>query len=382
MIGVFCGPTVPAATVREVLGDQAVVLPPAAQGDVYRALRMRPDCLVLIDGYFHGVPAVWHKEILWALSEGVPVIGAGSMGALRAAELHPFGMVGVGWVFESYRDGVLDSDDEVVLLHAAPDEGYRPASEPLVNIRRTLERAERGGVIDTGTRRAAVDFFTGLPYAERVWPALLARLDQERAAAGAALRAWLPAGRVDQKLLDAVAALELAADPAGWIDPSGHADPSGPARGWVFERTAMWDEFVRVEGGREPADAESAGASLLRSLDDLAQGREIKEAALTRLLAEEAAHRHGRVLGVEDLVQALDTLRLRLGLEDPAALAAWLTANDLSQDGLARLLASESHVAWLTDALTRELEGHVIDQLRLAGHYSAPPASARSTDSV
>jgi hypothetical protein len=371
MIGVFCGPTLAASTVRELLGDQAVVLPPAAQGDVYRALRMRPDCLVLIDGYFHGVPAVWHKEILWALSEGVPVIGAGSMGALRAAELHPFGMVGVGWVFEAFRDGVLDSDDEVVLLHASAEEGYRPASEPLVNIRRTLERAQSEGVLDPGAHRAAVDFFADLPYAERTWPALLARMDQASEPAGAALRAWLPSGRVDQKLLDAVAALEVAA-----------SGPSGPATDWVFERTAMWDEFVRVEGGREPADAESAGASLLRSLDDLAQGRQIKEAALTRLLAEEAAHRHGRVLGVDDLVEALDTLRLRLGLEDPAALTAWLAVNDLSQDGLARLLASESHVAWLTDALARELEGHVIDQLRLAGHYEVSTTPARSEGSV
>ena len=40
------------------------------------------------------------------MSEGVPVFGAASMGALRAAELHEFGMRGIGRIFEAFRDGV------------------------------------------------------------------------------------------------------------------------------------------------------------------------------------------------------------------------------------------------------------------------------------
>jgi hypothetical protein len=45
---------------------------------------------------FDSTPAVLHKEILWAMDRGVGVSGAASMGALRAAELHWYGMVGVG----------------------------------------------------------------------------------------------------------------------------------------------------------------------------------------------------------------------------------------------------------------------------------------------
>lgn len=52
-----------------------------------------------------GVPAVWHKELLYTLQEGVEVCGASSMGALRAAELESFGMLGVGVIFQAYRDG-------------------------------------------------------------------------------------------------------------------------------------------------------------------------------------------------------------------------------------------------------------------------------------
>src|SRR5271154_4999719 len=63
------------------------------------------------------------------------------MGALRAAELHSFGMVGFGRIFVWYRDGVLDGDDEVALTYGPAELGYVPLSEPLVNIRATLELA-------------------------------------------------------------------------------------------------------------------------------------------------------------------------------------------------------------------------------------------------
>ena len=67
-----------------------------SQGDVYRATLDQVQTIAIIDGYFDRVPAVWHKEILWALNMGIRVIGAASMGAIRAAELAPFGMEGVG----------------------------------------------------------------------------------------------------------------------------------------------------------------------------------------------------------------------------------------------------------------------------------------------
>ena len=67
---VFVGPTLHAQEIAEA-GD-FVSLPPVAQGDVYRAALSRPRAIGIIDGYFSGVPAVWHKEILWAMSRGRP----------------------------------------------------------------------------------------------------------------------------------------------------------------------------------------------------------------------------------------------------------------------------------------------------------------------
>ena len=89
---VFAGPTLRHDEIREHL--DAVCLPPAAQGDVYRAALNRPRVIAVVDGYFEGVPAVWHKEVLWALDHGIHVFGSASMGALRAAELAHFGMTG------------------------------------------------------------------------------------------------------------------------------------------------------------------------------------------------------------------------------------------------------------------------------------------------
>src|SRR5271169_3669655 len=189
---VFVGPTLPAGEIART-GD-FVCLPPVAQGDLYRAARRRPSAIGIIDGYFSGAPSVWHKEILWAMSEGVPVFGSASMGALRAAELHVFGMRGVGKIFEAFRDGALEDDDEVAVLHGPAEIGYLAASEPMVNIRETLALAETKGILAPESRRSLERFAKSLYFGERDWPTLLAAAPSKGVAETelAALRDWLP----------------------------------------------------------------------------------------------------------------------------------------------------------------------------------------------
>src|SRR5437588_2923171 len=149
---VFTGPTISPAEARAEL--EAVYLPPAAEGDVFRAALKRPQAIGIIDGYFQSTPSVRHKEILWAMSRGIHVFGSASIGALRAAELAAFGMEGVGTVFELYRDGVLEDDDEVAIAHGPAEVEFRGGSEAMVDIRQTLQRAERVGVISIQVRTA------------------------------------------------------------------------------------------------------------------------------------------------------------------------------------------------------------------------------------
>lgn len=70
-----------------------------AAGDLLR-LAPRPG---IVDGSFHQTRAVRHKEILALIDAGVTVLGAASMGALRAAELDTYGMIGVGRVYDDFR---------------------------------------------------------------------------------------------------------------------------------------------------------------------------------------------------------------------------------------------------------------------------------------
>ena len=180
-VAVFLGPSLPRAKAAAVL--DADYLPPVRQGDVYRLVRdRRPAVIGIIDGYFHQVPSVWHKEILWALDQGVHVAGAASMGALRAAELHVFGMRGVGRIFEAFRDGVLDADDEVAVVHAPAELGFLPVSEALVDIRATVDAAIMAGVLRPADGLALIDRAKALFYADRSWDALLDPADGQRLA--------------------------------------------------------------------------------------------------------------------------------------------------------------------------------------------------------
>jgi hypothetical protein len=136
---IFAGPSLP-PSVRPA-DPRLIWRPPARQGDVYSAALERPAVIGLIDGYFDAAPSVWHKEILWAMEKGTRVYGAASMGALRAAELAVYGMIGVGWIFEMYRDATLVDDDEVAVLHGPDATGYVQVTEPIVNMRATLNEA-------------------------------------------------------------------------------------------------------------------------------------------------------------------------------------------------------------------------------------------------
>jgi hypothetical protein len=234
---IFAGPTLwddPVMHSREFQW-----LPPASEGDVYRVARGKPPAIGLVDGRFETVPSVWHKELLWALAQGVHVFGAASMGALRAAELHRFGMIGVGSVFESYRKGLLDDDDEVAVLHAPAELNYRPLSEALVDIRATIEAATLAKVISRRAADELVRMARRMFFKDRNWDALLT------IAAGyglpnkqiKALDRWVLNNRVQRKRLDALEMIEamrrfLRRKPR----------PFGPK--FTFRHTVYWQNLV------------------------------------------------------------------------------------------------------------------------------------------
>jgi hypothetical protein len=235
---VFLGPTLPLSTARQIL--DADYRPPVAQGDVLRAVMDQPAAIAIIDGYFANVPSVWHKEILYALSRGVPVFGAASMGALRAAELAAFGMRGVGAVFQAYMDGRLEDDDEVAVTHGPAELGYPLLSEAMVNMRRTLSDAMAVGALSSHDRQHLQRIAKDLPYQDRSYEQLLALAVDEGLdpAEMARFRAWLGAGRADQKREDA---MELLAQLGRGI----YANDVVSQPVFSFEHTFMWEKVAR-----------------------------------------------------------------------------------------------------------------------------------------
>ncbi len=209
----FAGPSLPPGDRERFAGIEW--RPPAEAGDLLRLACTPSLTICLIDGYFDHRPAVRHKEILLLLSEGVRILGASSIGALRAAEMADFGMVGVGAIYRAYARGRIAGDDEVALVHGPAERGWRAMSVPLVDVRATLCRAARSRVLGMADARTLLRAAAAAHYAERSWAGLL-RSAPLPAAAREALGAWLGAGQVAQKRIDASAcvAAALAGEPS------------------------------------------------------------------------------------------------------------------------------------------------------------------------
>lgn len=268
---VFSGPSLSPVQAQEAF-PEAECLGPAAQGSFLEALARGPQAICLVDGVFEGEPAVTHKEILWALSKGVAVFGAASMGALRAVELAPFGMVGRGTVFGEFMEGRLEDEDEVAVAHASAEHGYRAGSDAMVSVRATLTRARDAKVAVDADIDHLIEEAKRTFYAERdLWQIV------RRVGASAdlgALKSWLKqsANWVDVKRADA---LELLAYVRGLLLEGNLAPPDVD---WAFPHTAAWEEVLteyRTAGprasGAPPQAREDATAFTWADLADVVE---------------------------------------------------------------------------------------------------------------
>lgn len=140
---IYTGLSLPFDEAKEILdsseGVEVIYKRPIKRGDLSLALRENPDIIAIIDGVFHQSSAVGHKEILNVMKNGVKVYGASSMGALRASELDTLGMTGIGYVYNQYASGEVDSDDDVAVM--LDSETLEPLSEPLINMKYVFENA-------------------------------------------------------------------------------------------------------------------------------------------------------------------------------------------------------------------------------------------------
>ncbi|PST24708.1 antibiotic resistance protein [Mesorhizobium plurifarium] len=233
---IFAGPTLHGAVPASNGGYH--VWPPARQGDVHRAVTEGANVIGLIDGIYEHVPAVWHKEILFGLSQGVQIFGAASMGALRAAECAPFGMIGIGRIFEDFFAGVLEDDADVAQSHGPPELGFLPLSEPLVNVRATLSRCLQGSLLTPAEHDKLLSAAQAMFFKDRTYSRVVSACfpDSPR---GSELCEILRDNNVNQKLDDAEALIQAVIDARDERLPCNFE--------WSFARTSLWDTMFRAD---------------------------------------------------------------------------------------------------------------------------------------
>jgi hypothetical protein len=226
---IFAGPSL--AMAGELSAEGLVIRPPAKQGDVYRAVREGAQIIGIIDGFFEQVAPVWHKEILYALSRGVTVFGAASMGALRAVECEPFGMIGMGRVFERFRSGISFDDADVAQVHGPAELGYVAVSEALVNVCFTLEALQADGSLSIAEAKKLHTAAARMFFKERTWRRLIAASDLSPIRKGE-VNDMIRSKAFNQKQVDAFRLLRHMRGTEG-MTPQ-------PPREWVFHRTRQW----------------------------------------------------------------------------------------------------------------------------------------------
>lgn len=171
-IAVFLGPSLPAA--ERIVHPALTYVNPAARGDVERASR-EFDAVLLIDGVFHQDLAPSPKEV-FAATQRCIVFGAASMGALRAAECFPYGMVPLGIIARWYMRGVVDGDDEVAVL--VDPHTQTALTVPMVNVRYALRIARRRRLLNQAQCEAVYAGARGVYYMDRGWDDIFALVPQ------------------------------------------------------------------------------------------------------------------------------------------------------------------------------------------------------------
>ncbi|PDT18713.1 toxin [Rhizobium sp. J15] len=228
----FVGPSLGSDLAAARAGSSCIDFrPPAACGDILKAVEDGATAIGLVDGYFGDLPSVWHKEILYALEQNVAVAGGASMGALRAAECAPFGMVGIGSIFEDYETGRLLDDEAVALVHAPQELGWLPLSVPWVDFEPTIDALYANGDISPGERKKLLLAGRFLHFSERTYAKAVDECHFGRKPRRDHILAAIRNNRVERKRNDARLVLE-------WL----RRDEFLPVdRDWRFAATSHWE---------------------------------------------------------------------------------------------------------------------------------------------
>lgn len=374
---VFRGPSISHQEAASLLPG-ARILGPAAMGDLLSAcIAFRPHTIVLIDGYFGSVLSVFHKEILYALHTGVKVVGAASMGALRAAECAAFGMLGVGEIYQAFAGGSFVDDDEVALIHADEEHDFKPLSQAMITIRAKLNAAQASGVISESERQWLINQQKHRYFPDRSFAGVV-RDAQDFGLPAVRIRhltEFMRSKTIDPKSEDARLALQFARDLGSDLMPDEDRPEMPMSR--HFEATLARD--VR------PADATSLGPSFdeMRRMDLLVRDgsrRTLETARMRRTLRNVSASAPTE-LDDDDIRAARAHVAYCLKVK-PEQLEDEAHRWDLDRVGMQNLIRSEAHIMRASRSpsvihSSTLLTDDYMNELRLSGAYDEVRDAAR-----
>jgi hypothetical protein len=365
---IFLGPTLPVDEARKIL--DAIYLPPVEQAGLVSAVTTyQPDVIGVIDGKFLQSLSVWHKEILFAIEQGVLVYGASSMGALRAAETDDFGMIGVGEVYRMYASGEVNDDDEVALAHGQAETGYRKVSEPMINVRATLRLARDEGVIDDDQCRQLIAIAKSIYFPNMTFHAIFEKAQAAHVPESVLdrLAQFVEQHYRDIKREDAILLLETIRDlPESLPKPIANFKLSPSV---FFHTLYNRDRTVRRDGV-DVSLATIANYAALHLPDFAELNFDALNRALVRVLAE--------LLKVEITHEAVGEesfrFRYRYNLRTDEEFTDWLKRNDLSHEEFNALMHEIAvcralHQWLLMRNTTNSSTRFVLDELRWKNHY-------------
>lgn len=149
---IYLGPTLPREEAVKIL--DADYRDPAKKGD-FLMLSQNSDekkYVGFIDGVFlHDYPPPPIEVYHLATRKNIELVGASSLGALRAVELEKFGMKGIGKIFQLYKNGIINADDEVAVTFVSGSNILQ--SEAMIDIRFNLFLAYKKGIITNDTKK-------------------------------------------------------------------------------------------------------------------------------------------------------------------------------------------------------------------------------------
>ena len=206
---IFLGPSLSHEKARQIFPD-AEYRPPAKKGDILRLAAGDARMVGLVDGVFlQDYPPTPIEVYQLARKEGVTLAGAASLGALRAVELEKFGMIGIGRVFQLYKSGKIDADDEVAVTFGDGD--FRLQSEAMIDIRYNLYLAHKKGIIGKEAKKMIAGVAKAIYFPHRNYPDIIEETKRQHPQLHevTAFAAYIQSNRKSLKEMDAIKLLEF-----------------------------------------------------------------------------------------------------------------------------------------------------------------------------